>query len=108
MHRLNGELPETEARCFARAETLFFLFFPLFLFDFKESFDVFRLEKANSTPSPRIRAIRGVLSRRKTKLLVGERYKIAMKSREESRKEKSMAHSRMLPSIALDRRRRRC
>lgn len=37
---------------------------------------------------------RGVLSRRKTKLLVGARYKIAVKSREVSRKEKSMAHSR--------------
>lgn len=90
MHRLNRELPETEVR----KSLNFFLFFPPLGF---EELLIVCLEKEKSTP-PRAPTTCGVLSRRKTKLRVGERYKIAVKSREEGRKEKSMARSRMLPS----------
>jgi len=77
MHRLNRELPETEV-C-----SLSFFFLPL---EFEELLVVY-VEKEKTTP-PRVSTICEVLSRRKTKLRVGERYKIAVKSREESRKKK--------------------
>lgn len=93
MHRLNRELPETEVRSLS-------VFFPL---DFEELLIVC-LEKEKSIP-PRASTMCEVLSHRKTKLRAEERYKIVVKSREESSKEKSMVRSRMLPSRPNHRRR---